>query len=92
MKLYKLSLEEWKKLDPFDEEDMLTTIDNPYSPKDDYGKWYSWDIANGYNTTEYLARLADYDVNNDDEQTMRLKNHRAMMEALIYNENKYKIV
>ena len=92
MKLYELTLEEWKALDPFDDEDILTTLDNPYNPKEEFDKWYAWDTQNGYNTSEYLARLANYDVDKDNEEVMKLKNHRAMMEALVYNEDKYKIV
>lgn len=92
MKLYNISLEEWQDIDPFDDEDVLTTLDNPYDPKEDFSKWYAWDTQNGYNTSEYLARLADYDVESDDEITMKLKYHRAMMEALLYNKDKYKVV
>lgn len=38
---------------------MLTTLDNPYNPKEDYGKWMQWDHENGYYTAEYVARIAD---------------------------------
>lgn len=52
-----------------EEEMVLTTIDNPYNPKTDYVKWRIWDIDNGYNTEEYLARLTDIpddvDLGND---------------------------
>ena len=92
MKLYNLSLEEWKELDPFEEGDVLTTLDNPYNPKEEFTKWYAWDTQNGYNTSEYLARLADYDVESDDDIVITLKYHRAMMEALLYNKDKYKVV
>lgn len=34
---------------------MLTTIDNPYNPRDDYDKWLQWDQDNGYYTSELLA-------------------------------------
>ena len=37
---------------------MLTTSDNPYDPRVDYDKWMQWDHDKGYNTSEYLARLA----------------------------------
>lgn len=39
-------------------ESMLTTIDNPYSPFDNYDEWYVWDRNKGYNTPEFLARIA----------------------------------
>lgn len=36
----------------------LSTIDNPFDPIDDYDKWLSYDIAHGYNTSNWLANLA----------------------------------
>lgn len=36
---------------------MLTTVDNPYDPRQDYRSWYAWDVANGYHTCSYLARI-----------------------------------
>lgn len=50
---------------------MLSTIDNPFDPFDEYDKWYAFDIAAGYNTGQFLARIvqasddlsdADYDL------------------------------
>lgn len=38
-------------------EAMLTTDDNPFDPFDQFDQWYSWDVAHGYNTLGYLARL-----------------------------------
>ena len=35
----------------------LTTIDNPFDPFDDFDKWYAWDEAHGYHTSEYLAKV-----------------------------------
>jgi hypothetical protein len=37
---------------------MLTTIDNPHSPFDDFPGWYAYDISSGYYTTSFLARIA----------------------------------
>lgn len=36
---------------------MLTTIDNPYSPFYEFNKWYAYDIASGYHTSSFLARI-----------------------------------
>lgn len=35
-----------------------TTIDNPYSPFDDWTRWYLEDLRLGYDTCGLLARLA----------------------------------
>jgi hypothetical protein len=37
---------------------MITTVDNPYDPRTDFGAWYMWDTGHGYNTSSYLARIA----------------------------------
>jgi hypothetical protein len=37
---------------------MLSTIDNPYNPFVDYEHWLAYDREKGYNTNEYLARIA----------------------------------
>lgn len=37
---------------------MITTEDNPYDPRTDFGAWYMWDTGQGYNTSSYLARVA----------------------------------
>lgn len=36
---------------------MLTTTDNPYSPFTQWDQWQAWDLAAGYYTSAYLARI-----------------------------------
>lgn len=36
---------------------MLTTVDNPYDPSTQFDEWYAFDVAAGYNTTAFLARI-----------------------------------
>lgn len=38
---------------------MLTTIDNPYNPYTHFDEWNAYDVAMGYNTCAYLARIAN---------------------------------
>lgn len=59
------------------EQNMLTTIDNPYNPFDDFTSWFLFDIEKGYNTCGRLARLANVsDEMSDEEQNAEIE--RAM--------------
>ena len=51
---------------------MLTTVDNPHDPFDNFSSWYMFDVESGYNSCAYLARIAKTsdqftDVENDEE-------------------------
>lgn len=47
-------------------EHMLTTVDNPYDPFTQYGDWYNYDTQQGYNTVNFLARIAKTSINLSD--------------------------
>ena len=38
-------------------ESMLTTVDNPHDPFDDFDAWYAFDARAGYHTPSFLARI-----------------------------------
>lgn len=37
---------------------MLTTVDNPHSPFDEWDAWFQYDLRAGHNTSGLLARIA----------------------------------
>lgn len=55
---------------------VLTTIDNPHNPKEDYGKWKRWDEDNNYNTESYIARLLEMEEEVDDDDELKLEELR----------------
>ena len=42
-------------------ETMLTTIDNPFNPFEQFVDWYMYDCQKGYNTYSRIARLMPAD-------------------------------
>lgn len=39
---------------------MLTTIDNPFNPFEDYKSWLSYDKGKGYDSAEKVMRYVDF--------------------------------
>ena len=37
---------------------MLTTLDNPFDPFNDFTQWYMFDCEKGHNTSSRIARIA----------------------------------
>lgn len=54
---------------------MLTTLDNPFDPIDDFTSWRRFDEEKGYYTCSYLARVAklrdDMSQKEEDEEIER---------------------
>ena len=40
---------------------MLTTLDNPFNPFEDFTSWFMFDCEKGHNTCGRLARIANLD-------------------------------
>jgi len=62
----------------------ITTIDNPYNPITQADLWRMYDINKGYNTCEYLARIARVSNDFTDEENDR-NIDMAIDEILKYN-------
>ena len=63
---------------------MLTTIDNPFNPFDDFTSWFLFDVEKGYNSSAYLARIArTSDQLSDEENNSEIE--RAIDEIIKYD-------
>ena len=71
---------------------MLTTVDNPFDPFEDFDSWFLYDVEKGYNTCSYLARIAKTsDSLTDGENKEEIA--RAIKEIIKYDfMNIYKII
>ena len=69
---------------------MLTTVDNPYSPFDEWDQWLAYDVAHGYNTCEYLGRIANTSIGLSDslneEEIDRAMDEIVKLNFLIYKK------
>ena len=61
---------------------MLTTIDNPYNPFEQFDLWLLFDKEKGYNTCEYLARIVNL-TNDMSEKEIEVATDRAIDEIII---------
>ena len=56
---------------------MLTTVDNPFDPFDDFKAWYAYDVSSGYHTCSFLARIL-----NDSDQLSDADHDLAVVMAI----------
>lgn len=47
---------------------MLTTIDNPYNPFEDFNNWLVYDNNKGYCSLDYLGRIANVSEEMSEEE------------------------
>ena len=67
-----------------DNECMLTTVDNPYNPFEQFTSWLLFDKEKGYDTCEYLARVAN--ITDDlSQKEIDAEVERAIDEIILYN-------
>jgi hypothetical protein len=71
---------------------MLTTVDNPYNPFEQFTSWFLFDVEKGYNTCSYLGRIARTSDQLSEEEN-ELEIERAIDEIIKYDfRNIYKKV
>lgn len=63
---------------------MITTIDNPYDPFDQFTSWLMYDDEQGYGTCAYLGRIAKTSYQLTDEEN-DLEVERAIDEIIKYD-------
>ena len=71
---------------------LLTTVDNPFDPFEQFDSWFMFDTEKGHNTCSLLARIAH--ITEDlSEKEIEEEIERAMDEIIKYDfMNKYKKV
>ena len=71
---------------------MLTTVDNPFDPFEQFTSWFMFDEEKGYHTCSYFGRIARTSDQLSEEEN-ELENERAIDEILKYDfRNIYKKV
>ena len=71
---------------------MLTTVDNPFDPFEQFTSWFMFDEEKGYHTCSYLGRIARTSDQLSEEEN-ELENERTIDEILKYDfRNIYKKV
>ena len=71
---------------------MLTTFDNPFDPFEQFASWLMFDVEKGYNSCEYLGRIARTSDQLSEEEN-EVETERAIDEIIKYDfRNIYKKV
>lgn len=66
------------------DEFMLTTIDNPFNPFEDFNQWFLYDTEKGYNSSSRLARIANLTEDMSEAET-NAEIERAIDEIIYYD-------
>lgn len=69
----------------------LTTFDNPFDYFKQFKQWYDYDHLMGYNTCEYLARIAKLSPDLSDEDA-KLEIESSIDSIIEWNGDMYKKV
>ena len=63
---------------------MLTTIDNPFDPFEQFDSWFLFDVEKGYNSCSYVARIAQFTDDMTQIEEIR-ETERAIDEIIMEN-------
>lgn len=63
---------------------MLTTVDNPFDPFDEFDSWFMYDTDKGYNSCGLIARIARTSDQLSDAENRR-ELDRAIAEIIRYD-------
>lgn len=63
---------------------MLTTVDNPFDPFEQFDQWFLFDVENGYNSSALLARIARTSDQFTDQENNRII-EQAIDEIILYD-------
>lgn len=69
----------------------ITTIDNPYNYFTQFKEWFDYDTLMGYNTLQYVARIARLANDLSDEEEMK-EIENAIDSIIEWNGKMYKKV
>ena len=57
---------------------MITTIDNPFDPFDDFDNWFLFDTEKGYYTSSRLCRIASFEDDMTEKEQFEEQNRDAI--------------
>ena len=63
---------------------MLTTIDNPFDPFEQFVSWQLFDIEKGYNTCALIGRLSN--LSNDMTQKEEAEEYERVINSIVAND------
>ena len=63
---------------------MLTTIDNPFDPFEQFDSWFLFDVEKGYYTCDVLARIAHF-TEDMSQKEIDEENERAIDEIIKFD-------